>query len=127
MLSIDRFEKNIEMGIPITPEKLQSRQFPVIQLDEYQGKDFVCGCGETRVFDAYSRDGTPAFVDLHLFKVGVLVKKCHCLCVLKLKRLFSNRIKTLYSSKLDRRAERFGFQGVYLPGEAFDEIINEYL
>ena len=115
MLSIDEFEKKIKMGIPMNmvPHPLK--------LEEYFGKPFSCGCGKIHIFDRFD---TPVFVDLGMFKVCVVVKKCGHINTLKLKGFFNSEIKTLYSCIFEKEKERFGFKMEY---PKFDEVIEEYI
>ena len=90
-------------------------------LSEFQGISFPCGCGKTHSFSDYD---APSFLDLGIFKVCVLVKECNHLNALKLKSVFSNKIKNLVSCKLEIEKERFGFKLEY---PKFDEVIKRYL
>ena len=115
VLSTDAFEKKIQMGIPMNEVDTPPN------LEVHQGKTFSCPCGGVHSFNY---DDTPAFLDLGLFKVCVLVRKCGWLNTIQLKSLFSNKIKTLYSCRWEQGEDRYGFQSDY---PRFDEVIKAYL
>ena len=94
------FNKKVKMYIPTHEVSIAPR------LGDVEGRNFDCGCGETHVMNFEEH----FFVaDGGMFKGVFLSPDCGFLNCLKLKKLFSKKIETMFSTKFLINEPNYGF------------------
>ena len=100
IISMNDFNKKVKMYIPTHEVSIAPR------LGDVEGRNFDCGCGETHVMNFEEH----FFVaDGGMFKGVFLSPDCGFLNCLKLKKLFSKKIETLFSTKFLINEPNYGF------------------
>jgi len=114
VLSVEDFNEKIKSYIPFNEVSSPPR------IGDIEGQSFECGCGQSHIMNF---DQHYFIADGGMFKAIFLSPACGFLNALKLKKMFSNGIENLCSTKFLDKKPSYGFQ-------SYPDIagsINKYL